>query len=125
MKPVSWSDHPKLVTRIKPLIELTDRENLFYVLAQDLPVLEARCPLVGESRMVRRKKLIEEIEGRIPGFRHTFYKTHLKRFLPRLEKTVEEPKLTECEVCGMPSLGRVCSYCKLTSKLRRAEISEA
>ncbi|HDD66337.1 MAG TPA: adenine nucleotide alpha hydrolase family protein [Nitrososphaeria archaeon] len=120
MRPVSWSDHPKLVTRIKPLIELTDRENLFYVLAQDLPMLEARCPLVGESRMLRRKKLIEEIEGRIPGFRHTFYKTHLKRFLPRLEKTVEEPRLAECEVCGMPSLGRVCSYCKLVSKLRKA-----
>jgi len=119
VRPVAWSSFPKLVTRIKPLIELTEKENLYYVRAEGLPILEAECPLAKGSRMLRRKKLISLIEREIPGFKHTFYKSHLKRLMPRLEKTAAEPKLMECEVCGMPALSRICSYCRLISKSHR------
>ncbi|MCD6312222.1 MAG: hypothetical protein J7L79_00220 [Thaumarchaeota archaeon] len=124
VKPMAWSSHPKLVTKIKPLIELTERENLYYVMAQGLPLLEAECPLAKGSRMLRRKRLINMIEREIPGFKHTFYKSHLKRILPKLEKTIEEPKLTECKQCGMPSLSETCSYCKLTTKLKTITSSQ-
>jgi len=119
IKPVSWSTHPKLITKIKPLIELTERENLYYVLSRGLPVLSVQCPLAKNSRMLKRKKLISMIEKEIPAFRHTFYKSHLKRIMPKLEKTVKEPNLMECKSCGMPSLSELCSYCKLTSKLKK------
>ena len=118
VRPVSWSSNPKIVTRIKPLIELTDEENRYYAEAEGIPYSDAECPLARGSRMLRRKKLMDLIEEEIPGFKHTFYKTHLKRMLPRLEKAVEEPKLRECKICGMPSLGEICSYCKITSKLK-------
>lgn len=117
VRPVSWSSIPKLVTKIKPLIELTERENLYYALARGIPILDAECPLAEGSRMLRRKKLIGLIEREIPGFRHMLYKSHVKRLLPRLEKTIEEPELRECEECGMPSLSSRCSYCKLVSRL--------
>ena len=124
LKPVSWSNHPKLITKIKPLIELTERENLYYVLAQDLPLLEARCPLARESRMLRRKKLMNLIEKEIPGFKHMFFKSHLKRIMPRLGETVKEPSLKECKICGMPALSETCSYCKLISKLRKQDLRQ-
>jgi uncharacterized protein (TIGR00269 family) len=117
VRPVSWSDNPKLVTKIKPLIELTERENTYYAMAQGIPLLDVACPLAEGSRMLRRKKLIGLIEREIPGFKHMFYKSHVKRILPRLEKTVPEPSLMECEKCGMPSLSNTCSYCKLVSRL--------
>jgi uncharacterized protein (TIGR00269 family) len=125
VRPVSWSDNPKLVTRIKPLIELTERENMYYAMAQGIPLLDASCPLAEGSRMLRRKRLIGLIEREIPGFKHMLYKSHVKRILPRLEKTVPEPSLMECERCGMPSLSNTCSYCKLVSRLaaRSAENS--
>ncbi len=118
IRPVALSKFPKLITKIKPLIELTEKENLYYVMAQGLPILESKCPLAEGSRMLRRKKLLNLIEQEIPGFKHMFYKSHVKRLLPRLEKTIEEPKLVECELCGMPALSKTCSYCKLVSKIR-------
>lgn len=118
VKPVALSNHPKLITKVKPLIELTEKENLYYVMAQGLPVLEVECPLAKGSRMLRRKKLINMIEREIPGFKHTFYKSHLKRLLPKLEQTIKEPELTECQLCGMPALSRTCSYCKLIARLK-------
>lgn len=125
VKPISRSDNPKLVTKIKPLIELTERENLYYALAHEMPILDSSCPLVEGSRMLRRKRLIDLIEREITGFKHMLYKSHVKRILPRLEKSVAEPNLVECERCGMPSLASRCSYCKLISMLaaRSAESS--
>ncbi len=119
IKPVAWSSNVKLVTKIKPLIELTEKENLYYVLSRKLPVLSVQCPLAKDSRMLKRKELINMIEKEIPGFRHTFYKSHLKRLMPALRETIKEPTLMECKSCGMPSLSETCSYCKLTSKLRK------
>lgn len=117
VRPISWSNNPKLVTKIKPLIELTEKENLYYALAREIPILESSCSLVEGSRMLRRKRLMDLIEREIPGFKHIFYKSHVKRILPILEKAVAEPSLMECERCGMPSLASRCSYCKLISSL--------
>ncbi len=125
VRPISRSDNPKLITKIKPLIELTEKENLYYALARGIPILDASCPLVEGSRMLRRKKLIGLIEHEISGFKHTLYKSHVKRILPRLEKVVAEPMLVECEVCGMPSLSSVCSYCRLISRLARSAESSS
>ena len=107
----------KLVKRVKPLIELTDQENKYYADFMETPYSRLECPLVRGSRMLRRKELISRIEEKIPGFRHTFYKSHVKRFLPKLESLVERPKLRACKVCGMPTIGDVCSYCKLSSRV--------
>ena len=107
----------KLVKRVKPLIELTDQENKYYADFMETPYSKLECPLVKGSRMLRRKELISRIEKKIPGFRHTFYKSHVKRFLPKLERLVERPKLKACKICGMPTIGDVCSYCKLSSRI--------
>lgn len=107
----------RMVERVKPLIEMTDEENLHYINLTDTPYGVLKCPLLRGSRMIKRKKLIAKIEEEIPRFRHLLYKSHVKRILPRLEKTVEKPELRACERCGMPTTGRICSYCKLVSRV--------
>ena len=117
-KPVLPSTHPKIVKKIKPLVEVTDQENLYYVLSTHTEYVDYECPLVKGSRMLKRKELLLKIEEEIPNFKHILFKTHVKRFLPILEKHFEAPALRECERCGIPSTNPVCSYCKLISKLR-------
>ena len=117
IRPVSLSSHPKLVNRIKPLIELTDEEDLYYVDATNTPYHSSWCPLVKGSRMISRKEIIREIEQKIPHFRHTFFKSHVKRMLPKLEQVIKPPQLRECEVCGMPTVAKVCGYCKITRRV--------
>ncbi|MCL7389435.1 MAG: adenine nucleotide alpha hydrolase family protein [Thaumarchaeota archaeon] len=117
IKPVSSSTHSKIVRKIKPLIEMTDREDLYYAISRNLNYVSSECPLVKGSRMINRKKLILKIEEEIPNFKYLLLKTHLKRFLPMLEEYVLPPTLRECEDCGMPSINTVCSFCKLSSKI--------
>jgi len=115
VKPV-LEDGDKLVKKVKPLIEVTDQENKYYADFTETPYSELECPLVRGSRMLRRKELISRIEKEIPGFKHTLYKSHVKRFLPKLEELVEKPELKACRNCGMPTIGDLCSYCKLVSR---------
>ncbi|HDJ66924.1 MAG TPA: hypothetical protein ENF33_04370 [Nitrososphaeria archaeon] len=107
----------RLVKKVKPLIELTDQENKYYADFTETPYSEFECPLARGSRMLKRKELILRIEKEIPGFRHTFYKSHVKRFLPKLDGLIRRPELRACRNCGMPTIGDVCSYCKLVSKV--------
>lgn len=116
VKPVLEGEE-KLAKRVKPLIELTDQENKYYADFMEIPYSELKCPLVRGSRMLRRKELISRIEKEIPRFKHTLYKSHVKRFLPKLERLVERPELNACKNCGMPAIGDVCSYCKLVSRV--------
>jgi len=121
-KPVLPSTHPKIVKKIKPLVEVTEQENLYYVLSTHTGYVDRECPLVKGSRMLKRKKLLLRIEEEIPNFKYLLFKSHVKRFLPILEKHFEAPAIRECERCGMPSMNSVCSYCKLVSKLRLSSL---
>lgn len=117
IKPVASGMNPKLIRKIKPLIEMTDQENSYYAISKNIDYVSSECPLVRGSRMIERKKLILRIEEEIPNFRYTFLKTHLKRFLPIFEEHSQPIILRECEVCGMPSTGSICSFCKLSSRI--------
>lgn len=112
LQPLTPSSHPKLVARIRPLIELTEFEVRMYALYEQLPILEAECPYAKNSKLLKRKSLISIVEKEYPDFKHTFLKSHVKRITPRL--TLPEAKaLSECEQCGMPTSSRVCSVCRL------------
>jgi len=112
LKPVLPSTHPKFIVKVKPLWGVTEEETMLYALHQGLPFRTVECPLSSGARSSGRKKLIHQIEEEIPGFRHTFLKSHTARILPLLEKSVGGAKLVECEVCGMPSSERTCAFCK-------------
>ncbi len=125
LKPVLVSNHPKMASRIKPLIEMTDEEDLYYVDALGIEYASSWCPLVKGSRMMNRKMLIKQIEEKIPGYRHLLFKSHVKKILPKLEQLYSQPALNDCELCGMPTTARICSYCKVVKRVRRAEDVEA
>ncbi len=112
LRPVLLGDGVRLTNRVKPLFEMTDEEDLYYVDAKGIEVVESWCPLVRGAKTVSRKVLIHEIESKIPGFRHTLLKAHVKRFLPVLERAISQPELKGCAVCGYPTTSDVCSYCR-------------
>jgi uncharacterized protein (TIGR00269 family) len=124
LRPVLLGDGVKLASRVKPLFEMTDEEDLYYVDAKGIEVVESWCPLVRGAKTVSRKVLIHEIESKVPGFRHTLLKAHVKRFLPLLEKAIGQPVLRECAVCGYPTTSEVCSYCRAMRKVVLPRSSE-
>ncbi|MEM2697570.1 MAG: ATP-binding protein, partial [Nitrososphaerota archaeon] len=100
IRPLLPSTHPKLVKKIKPLIEMTERENLLYVTLTNTMHVDVKCPFFKDSRMMKRKKLISMLEEEIKNFKYIFFKSHLKKIQPVLSKVIVEPALRECKVCG-------------------------
>ena len=120
LRPVTRSVHPKALSRIKPLIELTDFELKAYVDIKALPYSPAQCPFGRESKLNERKKLIDAIESMYPSFKHTFLKTHVKRVSPLLSPLLASRATDRrsCARCGMLSKGELCGMCRLKERLK-------
>lgn len=108
----------KLVAKVKPLCHVTGFEDLMYAEYTGIPYRSVDCPFASGRGYERRKAMVKNILEVMPNFRHVFFKSHLKRLLPVLEEGWRRGfKLGECRVCGMPSTGDVCSYCRLKKVL--------
>ncbi|MCS7127004.1 MAG: tRNA 2-thiocytidine biosynthesis TtcA family protein [Thaumarchaeota archaeon] len=118
LRPVLLGNGANLANRVKPLFEMTDEEDLYYVDALELEHVDSWCPLVRGSRMVSRKQLVLEIESKIPGFRHTLLKAHVKRVLPLLDAAVPRVETRPCKSCGQPTTSDVCAYCRTVTGLK-------
>lgn len=119
-QPITKLIHPKAIPRIKPLIELTDFELKVYVDIKALPYTSIQCSLGRDSKLNKRKKLIETIETMYPAFKHTFFKSHVKRVSPSLSNLLASTTINwrSCLKCGMPSKEELCSMCRLKEGLK-------
>ena len=99
----------KMVARAKPLYELTNYEIEMYVALFNMPVMREKCPHAEGAKSILYARVLNEIEEIAPGTKLNFVKGYLKN--KELFKG-EELELKECKVCGMPTLGDVCSFCR-------------
>lgn len=120
-QPVTKLVHPKAIPRIKPLIELTDFELKVYADIKALPYTLIQCSFGRESKLNRRKKLIDFIESMYPAFKHTLLKSHIKRISPLLSSlsVSKQVEWRSCSMCGMPSRGDVCAMCRIKEGLKK------
>ncbi len=103
------SESDKMARRIKPLYELTNVDIENYVRLFDVPYVNERCPYSEGAKSILYGKVLNEIEDESPGTKLNFVKGFLKN---RELFPSEDIELKECRVCGMPSLGEVCSFCR-------------
>ena len=108
-KPLLPSNHPKVLTKIKPLFERSEKENETYAKILNLPYEEGKCP---HSVVSRWREVGEIVEERVPGF-----KLSIARGLEKLNIVVDAPRFKSCKVCGEPSSGDVCSFCRLIGRV--------
>lgn len=121
VRPVLPANHPKLVARIKPLCETTELEDLLYACYAELPFRSLSCPLSRGNRALKRKKLMNEVLARgIPSFKHTLFKSYVKRIAPSLNVS-PDGEVFECELCGMPTSRRICAFCRLVERVKGGE----
>jgi len=96
----------KIVTRAKPLFEMSEKENMLYVLVENIPYTPMECPHAPEPEW---KEIIYEIERRKPGF--------VKNFVRGLVRPAEEFEETKyCKICGEVASGEICAFCRLKEK---------
>ncbi len=93
----------KIVARAKPLFEMSEKENLIYVLLRQLPFTALECP---HSPSPDWKEIVYEIERRKPGF--------TKNFVRGLISPREEfGEIKYCCICGEVTNAEICSFCRI------------
>ncbi|RJS92163.1 hypothetical protein CW705_03055 [Candidatus Bathyarchaeota archaeon] len=121
LKPVLPPLIPGMTRKIKPLISTPERESLLYCLYAEIPFREMNCPYSRGTKTKERLKMLEVLSQNNPSFRHQALKSFLK-LSSILEKSVEQPKVIPCKICGFPSTNGTCAYCKriayLSEKLK-------
>ncbi len=69
------------------------------------------CPSEEEAPTVRIRRYLKELESSVPGARK-----NLLRFFLSVTPPPQEKELNRCEICGMPTSGRICSVCRMKIK---------
>lgn len=93
----------KIVARVKPLFEISEKENMLYVLTKKIPFTPVECPFAPNPDW---KEIVYEIERKKPGF--------VKNFVRGLVKPSEKfEEVSYCKICGEVASGEICAFCRL------------
>jgi uncharacterized protein (TIGR00269 family) len=106
-------DLPGFVRRIKPYAEIPERESTLYAYLAGIPFQATPCPYADEAMRNDARDILNRLEHKRPGTKHTVYRTALK-LAPNLQ-TREPP--TNCTTCGEPSPATQCRVCTLLQGL--------
>jgi len=116
-KPVLNVIHPKLVQRVKPLCMVPEKEVVFYAYLKGIEFQCIDCPYSQTALRNDIRDMLGRMEHKHAGTLFTVFKS-VERLQPALEAYVKEPKLTECKLCGEPTVKDVCRPCQMLQELK-------
>ncbi len=102
--------------RIRPLYNVYERESFLYVIAKGLPYLHRDCPHARFTSLdFRVKEYLNRLEEEKPSLKLGF----LNKLAERISSyPAAEASMERCKYCGLLSSSGVCSFCRLTSRLK-------
>ena len=117
--PVLPSTYPRLARKVKPFVRLYERETAAYAIVRGIDYIYDECPHAEGSKTIFYKKLLNQLEGRSPGAKLSFYLSFLKvkreGLLSVREKALE---LHDCQNCGQPTTApELCAFCRLWQRM--------
>jgi uncharacterized protein (TIGR00269 family) len=113
ISPVSQPSRAFKLKRIHPMSEIYEKEISLYALLEGIPLQSVNCPYMEEGIRSEVRLYLNSMEEKHPGIKYNIYYTAL-RIAERLDFPVEARK---CDVCGFPSIGKICQVCQLLSKI--------
>lgn len=106
-----------LKKKVKPLVYFTEKQTTTYALANKIPYIRDECPYAVGATTLSYKDVIAQLEHRAPGTKRRFLDGFFA--LRELFAEPESVTLTACSVCGQPTTGTVCAYCRLVDHVHR------
>ncbi len=102
-----------LVSRVKPLYTMTEREVAANAILRGIAYIEEDCPNSLGAKSIIYKEAIDSIELHSPGTKHSLVSGFLDRVRPIMETSQDEFNLTDCTICGQPTTNETCSFCRM------------
>jgi len=115
---------PGFVRKVKPLVRLGEREMAAYCVLRGIDYQVEECPMAEGNRHLGYKEVLNSLEDRSPGSKAAFLFGFVERGHERFADTAaaERDELRECTVCGAPTPGEVCAFCRLRERVGAIEI---
>ncbi len=109
---------PGFARKVKPLVRLGERETAAYCVLRRIDYQVEECPMAAGNRHLGFKEMLNALEERSPGTKAAFLSGFLERGHERFaaDADVERDDLRACTVCGAPTPGEVCAFCRLREK---------
>jgi uncharacterized protein (TIGR00269 family) len=116
---------PGFVRKVKPLVRLSEREMAAYCVIRGIDYIVEECPMAEGNRHLAYKEALNTLEQKSPGAKANFLFSFLERGHDRFaaDAETERAELTPCTVCGSPTTGEVCAFCRMSARVRGREHS--
>ncbi len=110
---------PGFARKVKPLYRLGERETAAYCVLRGIDYQVEECPMAAGNRHLGYKEVLDALEERSPGAKASFVFGFLDRAHDRFtdDADVEREGLQACMVCGSPTTGEVCAFCRLRDRV--------
>jgi uncharacterized protein (TIGR00269 family) len=111
------------VRKVKPLVRLSEREMAAYCVIRGIDYIVEECPMAEGNRHLAYKEALNMLEQRSPGAKANFLFSFLERGHDRFagDAETERAQLTPCTVCGSPTTGEVCAFCRMGQRVRGSD----
>jgi uncharacterized protein (TIGR00269 family) len=106
-----------LVPRIKPLVDVPEREIALYAFLKKLPFYIGECPYAHESLRGEIKDILNDFEFKHPGTKYSIMRG-FDDMVECLKEKYKQVPLEKCELCGEPSIEKICQACKLKQRIK-------
>jgi uncharacterized protein (TIGR00269 family) len=109
---------PGFARKVKPLVRIGERETAAYCVLRGIDYQVEECPMAVGNRHLGYKDVLNAIEDRSPGTKAAFVFGFLERAHEQFaaDVEVERAELAPCAVCGAPTPGDVCAFCRLRER---------
>jgi uncharacterized protein (TIGR00269 family) len=109
---------PGLIPRILPLRQIPEKECYLYAVLSGIDFHDGICPYYDLAQRNIYRHVIEELEEKTPGTRHSIVRTFDQLYEPLLSM-YPNVSVAQCERCGEPTSGALCKWCEMVDKLKR------
>ena len=113
-----------LISRVKPLYTMTEREVAANAILRGISYIEEDCPNSIGAKSIIYKEAIDSIELNSPGTKHSLVSGFLDRIRPMMETSQDDFQLKDCSICGQPTTSETCSFCRMWNNAHQKAISK-
>ncbi len=113
--PITGEDVEYFVPRIKPLRYVREEEIAVYAYLHSIPMLERECPYVKYNPRYNLKFILSELEKKNPNIKYMVvsFGDSIAKLLRESKFFERKVKVSNCEICGIPTTGNICRTCEL------------
>ena len=116
VKPVLEESHPMFVPRVKPLVEVPEKEIAFCAYLKKIEFQSVPCIYATTAMRNDVRFMVNQMEEKHAGTKFTIFRS-IERIRPALEAAEKDIKLNVCRLCGEPTARKICKPCEMLQKL--------